>query len=52
MLMLRLARITALGSTGAPALLADSRRDPSFFRRIDAFAKLQLSEAELARWQR
>jgi Fe-S oxidoreductase len=52
MLMLRLARITALGSTGAPALLPDARRDPDFFRRINAFAALQLSEAEIAQWQR
>jgi ferredoxin len=52
MLMLRLARITALGSTGAPALLPDSRRDPDFFRRINAFAALQLSDAEIAEWQR
>ena len=52
MLMLRLARITALGSTGAPALLPDASRDPDFFRRINAFASLQLSEAEIAEWQR
>ena len=52
MLMLRLARITALGSTGAPALLPDARRDPDFFRRINAFAALQLSEAEIEEWQR
>lgn len=52
MLMLRLARITALGSTGAPALLPDARRDPNFFRRINAFAALQLSDAEIAQWQR
>ena len=52
MLMLRLSRITALGSTGAQALLPNPRRDPEFFRRINAFAKLQLSEAELDEWQR
>lgn len=52
MLMLRLARITALGSTGAPVQLPDTKRDPNFFRRINAFASLQLSEAELAEWQR
>ena len=52
MLMLRLARITALGSTGGPAQLPDSKRDPNFFRRINAFAVLQLSDAELAKWQR
>jgi Fe-S oxidoreductase len=52
MLMLRLSRITALGSTGAQALLPDSKRDPNFFRRINAFATLQLSDAEIAEWQR
>src|SRR5204863_2966711 len=52
MLMLRLSRITALGSTGKPAVLPDNKRDPNFFRRINAFAALQLSEAELAEWQR
>ncbi|MCX7141444.1 MAG: (Fe-S)-binding protein [Proteobacteria bacterium] len=52
MLMLRLSRITALGSTGAQPLLPNPRRDPEFFRRINAFAKLQLSEAELDEWQR
>jgi hypothetical protein len=52
MLMLRLARITALGSTGAQPLLPNPRRDPDFFRRINAFAALQLSDAELADWQR
>ena len=52
MLMLRLSRITALGSTGGPALLPDGKRDPNFFRRINAFAALQLSDAEIAEWQR
>ena len=52
MLMLRLSRIVALGSTGGAALLPDTKRDPHFFRRINAFATLQLSEAEMAEWQR
>ena len=52
MLMLRLSRIMALGSTGGAALLPDTKRDPHFFRRINAFAALQLSAAELAEWQR
>ena len=52
MLMLRLSRITALGSTGGPALLPDGKRDPNYFRRINAFAALQLTDAELAEWQR
>src|SRR3954469_10758134 len=52
MLMMRLARITALGSTGGPSLLADGKRDPNFFRRINAFSALQFSDAELTEWQR
>jgi L-lactate utilization protein LutB len=52
MLMMRLARITALGSTGGAALLPDGKRDPNFFRRINAFASLQLTDAEIAEWQR
>ena len=52
MLMMRLARITALGSTGGPALMADGKRDPNFFRRINAFAALQFSDAEIAEQQR
>ena len=52
MLMLRLSRITALGSTGGAALLPDTKRDPHFFRRINAFATLQLSETEIAEWHR
>lgn len=52
MLMLRLSRITALGSTGGPALLPDGKRDPNFFRRINAFASLQFSEVEIAEQQR
>ncbi len=52
MLMLRLARIIALGSTGRTPVLADAKRDPALFRRIDAFATLQLTEAEIAQWQR
>ncbi len=52
MLMMRLSRITALGSTGGPALLPDGKRDPNFFRRINAFSALQFSAAEIAAWQR
>ena len=52
MLMLRLSRITALGSTGGKALLPDTKRDPHFFRRINAYASTQLSDAEIAEWQR
>ena len=50
MLMVRLARITALGSTGRAPLMADAKRDPNFFRRINAFATLQLTDAEIAEW--
>jgi L-lactate utilization protein LutB len=52
MLMLRLSRIAALGSTGGPALLPDGKRDPNFFRRINAFAALQFTDAEIAEQQR
>ncbi len=52
MLMMRLARITALGSTGGTPMMTDGKRDPNFFRRISAFSSLQFSEAELAEWQR
>jgi Fe-S oxidoreductase len=52
MLMMRLARITSLGSTGGPAMLPDGKRDPNFFRRINAFSALQFSDAEIAEWQR
>jgi Fe-S oxidoreductase len=52
MLMLRLSRITALGSTGGPEMLPDGKRDPNFFRRINAFSALQFTDAEIAEWQR
>ena len=52
MLMMRLSRITSLGSTGGPAMLPDGKRDPNFFRRINAFSALQFSDAEIAEWQR
>ena len=52
MLMMRLSRITALGSTGGTPMLPDGRHDPNFFRRINAFASTQFSDAEIAEWQR
>ena len=52
MLMMRLSRITALGSTGGKAVLPDGKRDPNFFRRINAFSALQFSDVEIAKWQR
>jgi L-lactate utilization protein LutB len=50
-LMVRIARMAALGSLDAPAQLPE-REDKDFFRRINAFAKLQLDEEEIARWHR
>lgn len=52
MLMMRLSRITALGSTGGAPMLPDGRHDPNFFRRINAFASTQFSDTEIAEWQR
>ena len=52
MLMMRLSRITALGSTGGTPMMNDGKRDPNFFRRINAFSALQFSESEIAQWQR
>ena len=52
MLMMRLSRITALGSTGGTPMLPDGRHDPNFFRRINAFASTQFSDTEIAEWQR
>lgn len=49
MMMVRVARMGAYGAMGAPAQLTD-RDDPKFFRRINAFAQLQLSDAEIAQW--
>ena len=51
MLMMRLSRITALGSTGGTPMMNDGKRDPNFFRRINAFSALQFSESEIAQWQ-
>ena len=49
MLMLRVARMGALGSLGGPRQM-DGRDDPLFFRRITAFAETQFTEEELAKW--
>jgi L-lactate utilization protein LutB len=51
MMMLRIARMTALGSLGGPRLIP-GRDDPEFFLRIMAFARLQLTDAERAVWQK
>lgn len=51
MMMLRIARMTALGSFGGPRLVP-GRDDPEFFLRIMAFARLQLTDEERAVWQK
>src|ERR1043166_1833266 len=50
MLMLRIARVIALGSTGAPRRI-EPKDDPEFFLKIVAFARLQLTDEELAQWR-
>jgi L-lactate utilization protein LutB len=50
-LMVRIARMAALGSLEGPAQIPE-REDREFFRRINAFARLQLDEAEIERWHR
>lgn len=49
MLMLRTARMVALGSLGDPQQI-EGREEPQFFRKIDTYAGLQLDEHELADW--
>jgi L-lactate utilization protein LutB len=49
MLMLRVARMAALGSLGGEKQL-NGREEPHFFRKIDAFAALQLDDRELNEW--
>src|SRR5262245_47338211 len=51
MLMLRVARMGALGSLGGPRQMT-GRDDPLFFRRITAFAETQFTEEELEKWHR
>ena len=48
-MMMRLARMTALGGRGGPKQL-QMKEDPDYFDRIRAFAKLQLSDEELKDW--
>jgi ferredoxin len=48
MLMLRFARMTALGAFGGEARIP-GKDDPEFFLKILAFAKLNLTDEELAR---
>jgi Fe-S oxidoreductase len=51
MLMLRVARMGALGSLGGPRQM-QGREDPLFFRRITAFAQTQFTDEELKQWHR
>ncbi len=48
-MMMRLARMTALGGRGVPKQI-DAKEDRDYFDRIRAFAKLQLTDEELKDW--
>lgn len=48
-MMMRLARMTALGGRGLPAQIRQ-KEDRDYFDRIRAFGKLQLSDEELKKW--
>jgi len=49
LLMLRTARMVALGSLGDPKQM-DGREEPEFFRKIDTYSALQLDDRELNDW--
>lgn len=49
LLMLRTARMVALGSLGDPKQM-EGREEPAFFRKIDSYAALQLDDRELNEW--
>jgi Fe-S oxidoreductase len=51
MLMVRVARMGALGSLGAEAQMKPTD-DPLFFRKIEAFAATQLTPEEIDQWHR
>src|SRR5688572_21901889 len=51
MKMMRVARMSALGSLGGPRQIAP-REEKGFFRKIEAFSKLQFSADEVDKWQR
>jgi hypothetical protein len=51
MLMLRVARMGAMGSLGGPRQMG-GRDDPLFFRRITAFAETQFTDEELKDWHK
>ena len=48
-MMMRLARMTALGGRGLPRQI-DLKEDPDYFDRVRAFGKLQLTDEELKEW--
>ena len=48
-MMMRLARMTALGGRGLPKQL-EPKEDRDYFDRVRAFARLQLSDDELKDW--
>lgn len=48
-MMMRLARMTALGGRGLPKQL-DAKEDRDYFDRVRAFARLQLTDDELKEW--
>ncbi len=48
-MMMRLARMSALGGRGLPAQI-EPKEDRDYFDRVRAFATLQLSEDELREW--
>ena len=48
-MMMRLARMTALGGRGLPKQM-DAKEDRDYFDRVRAFAKLQLTDDELKEW--
>jgi hypothetical protein len=49
MLMLRTARMVALGSLGDPKQM-EGREEPQFFRKIDTYSAHTLDDRELTDW--
>lgn len=48
-MMMRLARMTALGGRGAPRQI-EPKEDRDYYDRVRAFARLQLTDDELKEW--
>ena len=48
-MMMRLARMTALGGRGQPAQIPQ-KEDRDYFDRVRAFARLQLTDEEIEKW--